>query len=206
MGISKTENTEYNTFELKIPKGDEEFFRSFINKMGWEITGDNISDSVALNENLQFYAIGLLSVFLYPLMFRVLPLFHSRIPHIKFNLYMRDYKDNEYILKSTDNNSLLAITQELEEPELKTFAAKAKEISIVYYCDKIIHFNGTTSPGFRLYVRLQMQMDGFYIPLIDKQFPYGEEQSERDTVQFAIKIGKAVKDAYDNNQSGVIEV
>lgn len=84
MGISKTKNTEYSTFELKIPKGDEELFKSLADKMGWEITDGNVTADVPLNENLQHYATGLLAVFLYPLMFRVLPLFRSRIPHIKY--------------------------------------------------------------------------------------------------------------------------
>lgn len=208
MSENNTDTNPCEVFELKIPKNDVELFKAFVNKMGWEITNNQLAEDTTpqLSEHLPHYAKGLLVVHLYPLMFRVLSVVHSRIPYIKYNLYIRNYNGQEYIVKANDSNSLLPITLELEEPELNKFAAQAKEIGIVYHCDSVIGFGIKPNAGFRLYVRVFLMEDDYFIPLINKHLPYGEQASERDSFEFALKIGNSIEDIIDKQQFGLIEV
>ena len=208
MNENKTDTNPCEVFELKIPKGDVELFKAFVNKMGWEITTNNLTAAATpkLNENLQHYAKGLLAVHLYPMMFRVLSVVHSRIPYINYNLYIRNYNGQEYIVKANDSESLLPITLELDDPELNKFAAQAKEIGIVYYCDSVIGFGIKPNAGFRLYIRVQLMENDYFIPLINKHLPYGEKESERDSFEFALKISNTIEDIIDKRQFGLIEV
>ena len=208
MSENYTETNPCEVFEVKIPKNEVELFKAFVNKMGWEITTNNLAEDATpkLNEDLQHYAKGLLAVHLYPLMFRVLSVVHSRIPYIKYNLYIRNYNGQEYIVKANDSESLLPITLELDEPELNKFAAQAKEIGIVYHCDNVIGFGIKPNVGFRLYVRVLLMENDYFIPLINKHLPYGEKESERDSFEFALKISNTIENIIDNRQFGLIEV
>ncbi len=208
MSDNKTTINPCEVFEVKIPKNEVELFKAFVNKMGWEITDNTIAEDATpkLNENLQHYAKALLAVHLYPLMFRVLSIVHSRIPYINYNLYIRNYAGQEYIVKANDSISLLPITLELDEPELNNFAAQAKEIGIVYHCDEVIGFGIKPNAGFRLYVRILLMENDYFIPLINKHLPYGEKESERDSFEFAVKIGNTIKDIIDKQQFDLIEV
>lgn len=208
MSDNKTIINPCEVFEVKIPKNEVELFKAFVNKMGWEIKDNTIAEDTTpkLNENLQHYAKALLAVHLYPLMFRALSVVHSRIPYINYNLYIRNYNGQEYIVKANDSNSLLPITLELDEPELNNFAAQAKEIGIVYHCDEVIGFGIKPNVGFRLYVRILLMENDYFIPLINKHLPYGEKESERDSFEFAVKIGNTIKDIIDKQQFDLIEV
>lgn len=208
MSDNKTNTNPCEVFEVKIPKNEVELFKAFVNKMGWVITGNTITEDETpkLNENLQHYAKALLAVHLYPLMFRALSVVHSLVPYIKYNLYIRTYNGQEYIVKANDSNSLLPITLELEELELNKFAAQAKEIGIVYHCDEVIGFGIKPNAGFRLYVRVLLMENDYFIPLINKYLPYGEKESERDSFEFAVKIGDTIKDIIDKQQFDLIEV
>lgn len=60
--------------------------------------------------------------------------------------------------------------------------------------------------GFRLYVRVLLMENDYFIPLINKHLPYGEKESERDSFEFAVKIGDTIKDIIDKQQFNLIEV